>query len=222
MKDINEAFMAKWAWNILSQTGGDRSVWLRLVEGKYLKGQDFLLINPKHSDSWIWKAILKSRRTLQLGACRVVNSTNCISAWDDPWVPSMPQYNPKPRRSTIKRASLTVKDLITMTGEWNVNLLKECFDDTSVKAILKIPIPNALQLNNPIWFWAPASSGCFSIKSAYNSIIRHRRQVTSQMNSQTWRLLWRMRIHPRLQIRWWCVLSNALPTRSRLSALFSD
>lgn len=64
------------------------------MQAKYLKGNCLFDIDCKPSDSDLWKAILKNRKTLQEGICRKIGDGRTTSIWFDNLVPS---GNPKPR-----------------------------------------------------------------------------------------------------------------------------
>uniref|UniRef100_A0A803Q6A7 Reverse transcriptase domain-containing protein n=1 Tax=Cannabis sativa TaxID=3483 RepID=A0A803Q6A7_CANSA len=72
-KEMNQAFLAKWGWNILT---GSQSLCSSVLRAKYLKGQDFLSCNYKNSDSWFWKSVVKANSILRKGACKMVTNDN--------------------------------------------------------------------------------------------------------------------------------------------------
>ncbi|PON68380.1 hypothetical protein TorRG33x02_262320 [Trema orientale] len=94
MSVINEVFLAKWGWKVLTK---EPSLWLDVIQVKYLRGRDFLLIEPSRGDSWIWRAILRSRDRLKIRACLQPYREAVIEVWQDPWVPTLPDFRPRPR-----------------------------------------------------------------------------------------------------------------------------
>ncbi|XP_062114294.1 uncharacterized mitochondrial protein AtMg00310-like [Humulus lupulus] len=79
-KSINEAFMGKRAWEILSKKNGMRH---DLVRAKYLKDGNLLTYNFKPFDSQLWKGIMKSVSLLQKGVCRRIGNGKTTSIWFD-------------------------------------------------------------------------------------------------------------------------------------------
>ncbi|PON79187.1 hypothetical protein PanWU01x14_013030, partial [Parasponia andersonii] len=57
---------SKWGWRVWAE---ESSLWLEIVKVKYLRGDEFRLVQPKRGDLLVWKAILKWRDILSLGAC---------------------------------------------------------------------------------------------------------------------------------------------------------
>uniref|UniRef100_A0A803PKC2 Uncharacterized protein n=1 Tax=Cannabis sativa TaxID=3483 RepID=A0A803PKC2_CANSA len=81
-KEINQAFLAKWGWNLLS---GSQSLCCKILEAKYLKGKRFLNYTSKDSDSWFWKSCVSAIPILKKGACKVVVNGKDIKVkfiWD--------------------------------------------------------------------------------------------------------------------------------------------
>uniref|UniRef100_A0A803PH86 Reverse transcriptase domain-containing protein n=1 Tax=Cannabis sativa TaxID=3483 RepID=A0A803PH86_CANSA len=78
-KEMNQAFLAKWEWNLLT---GQQSLCCRILEAKYLKGKSFLDCEPKASDSWFWKNVSKTRAIIRKGAHSLVaDGTALTSGW---------------------------------------------------------------------------------------------------------------------------------------------
>ncbi|XP_062114825.1 uncharacterized mitochondrial protein AtMg00310-like [Humulus lupulus] len=86
-KAINEAFMAKRAWEILV---GKKGIWHDLVRAKYLKGENILGYVTKPNDSRLWKGIMRSVNLLQKGLRRRIGNGNSTSIWFDSWLPTSP------------------------------------------------------------------------------------------------------------------------------------
>ena len=56
MEVVNRVFLAKWGWKILNE---EPSLWLELVRSKYLKGQNFLMVDARPTNSRIWKVVCR-------------------------------------------------------------------------------------------------------------------------------------------------------------------
>jgi hypothetical protein len=57
-----------------------------------------------------------------------------------------------------------VSDLLTPSGGWNVDLIKQLFADIDAHAILRTPILGA---GEDTWAWEPELHGTYTVKSAY-------------------------------------------------------
>ncbi|PON87373.1 hypothetical protein TorRG33x02_168650 [Trema orientale] len=72
----------------------EKSLWGDLIRDKYLKGDSFMHVSLKNFDSWVWKAILWSRKLLVLGTCHRAVRIGAIDVWEDPWIPNLTGFRP--------------------------------------------------------------------------------------------------------------------------------
>uniref|UniRef100_A0A803QHJ4 Reverse transcriptase domain-containing protein n=1 Tax=Cannabis sativa TaxID=3483 RepID=A0A803QHJ4_CANSA len=202
---MNKAFLLKWAWKFLTD---EDCLWRQLMRDKYSRNQNFLQMEAKASDSILWKAILRMRDDLQRGICRKIGNGNSTSIWFDPWVPGETRQ-PPPRVESTGGVSL-VSNFIS-DGQWNEDMVRQWFREEDARRILNINLPRVL--TNDSWLWLPEPSGNFSVSSAYKLL----KNIGSGVEEdKKWRLLWGSKIHNRLKMLWWRILSNCLPTRERL------
>ena len=129
-----------------------------------------------------------------------------IDIWKDPWIPWLPNFIPLPRHDSTHK-NLVVACLINQsTRYWNVSLLEELFDDASVTAILKIPIPANPRPNRLAWILN--SNGKFSVKSTVrcNQLVPN-----ASTNVDGWTKLWNLNMHEKLKMLIWRIGSDILP-----------
>ncbi|PON85597.1 hypothetical protein TorRG33x02_185990 [Trema orientale] len=189
----DDVFLAKWGWKCLNH---EKSLWGKLVQSKYLRGNDFELVEAGKKDSWLWKAVLRSRDLLKLGACRWVQRGGVLDVWDDPWIPTIVGFKPRPRDPALTSQSVGIKDLITNSGGWNLSVLNQLFDDETTRAILKMPVSTS-QANGTKWMLALSASGTFTVKSLYQNMIFTGSSRPLLDAAKFWRAVWKANIHSR-------------------------
>ncbi|XP_060960657.1 uncharacterized protein LOC133031214 [Cannabis sativa] len=201
----NQAFLMKWAWKVLTD---DSSLWKHVLGAKYLKNHNFLDLDPQASDSVLWKAILKARNQLHKGMCRKIGNSESTSIWFHPWIP-LGNLQPQPRLDATQGVSLVCNFIHNFT--WREDLVHQWFQPEDARRILNITKPN-----HPVedsWLWTPESNGKFTIRSAYRTIKNLDQGITS---NEKWWILWGTKMHSRLKMLWWRILSNCLLTRGKL------
>uniref|UniRef100_A0A803Q7E5 Reverse transcriptase n=1 Tax=Cannabis sativa TaxID=3483 RepID=A0A803Q7E5_CANSA len=201
----NQAFLMKWAWKALSD---DSSLWKLVMDAKYIKSHSFLDVQPKGSDSVLWKAILNARSQLNEGMCRKIGNGKSTSIWFHPWV-HLGTLQPQPRLDATHGISL-VSNFI-QNGTWKEDLVHHWFQPEDARRTLNITLPN--HPTEDSWIWIPGSNGKFTIRSAYR-IIKNLHQGGT--TNEKWRIVWGTKMHPRLKMLWWKILSNCLLTRGKL------
>uniref|UniRef100_A0A803P2H6 Reverse transcriptase n=1 Tax=Cannabis sativa TaxID=3483 RepID=A0A803P2H6_CANSA len=206
-KDINMALVAKLAWNILVQS--DRP-WVKALSAKYCSKFEFWEVEKKNSDSFLWKSILSARDLCVSGAGVLVGGGNS-DIWTRPWVPG---FTPEEVRQSFTygttHAYSSISDLfMTNSRVWDENLIRQCFTSEIANAIVRI---RPLSDEGDRVFWKASNKGIFSVKNAY---------WLSQSNrfhpeKESWRKLWKLKIHPRQKLLIWKILSYCLPLKSNL------
>ncbi|XP_060965675.1 uncharacterized protein LOC133034580 [Cannabis sativa] len=160
-KEMNQAFLAKWGWNLLT---GNQSLCCRILEAKYLKGKSFLDCVPKASDSWFWKNVTKSRDVIRKGACKRVVDGQDTNIWLDPWIAHLKGFTPQPSGRVVSRET-KVAELLLQNGGWNFQKLHQLFNQETISAILSECVPTGRGKDS--WVWTLESNGRFTCKSAY-------------------------------------------------------
>jgi hypothetical protein len=88
------------------------------------------------------KVLLKNRKVVELGACISISNGLNVDSWDSPWIPLMPNFRPIPNANLVVLPSFSVNDLLlTKDRVWNIQLLMDLFDPTTVQNIMSIHIP---------------------------------------------------------------------------------
>lgn len=102
---FNQAMLAKFAWRFINEP---EKLWVEVLKELYCPSDNPLYAGNKKEGLWIWKS-------LQYGLSWQVGNGARIHIWDDPWVPTLPNF-----RITSKppagNSCFYVKDLVNEDG----------------------------------------------------------------------------------------------------------
>ena len=76
LKNINSAFILKWGWKILNDSG---SLWSETMKEKYLKGNSLFDVVSTSPSSSLWKVILQKRAILKENICKRIGDGHSTS-----------------------------------------------------------------------------------------------------------------------------------------------
>lgn len=108
--EVNQALVSKLAWKMFTNCN---SLWVRVLQGKYVKGRDFGLVGMGRNASWVWKSIVKACPALSEGMCYSLGDGRSIHIWRDPWVPYLPRFLPQALDEAIRNSKVvTVSNLL--------------------------------------------------------------------------------------------------------------
>ena len=91
-------------------------------------------------------------------------------------------------------------------------MLKQLFDDASVKAILNIPQWSSHQADS--WTWIHSSNRDLSVKSTFKEISKSN---LLPPNNPILAKIWKAKIHDRLKLFLWRVAAGILPTKDSIA-----
>jgi hypothetical protein len=212
MDFINNSLLARLGWKL---TSNEPLLWVEALKGKYLQnGVSFLDAPSNPMSSWIWKGLLKNRKIVEKGACWSINNGGNIPIWTSPWIPSLPNYKPRPNANLIDFPDFVVADLLLPgVRDWNVDLLRDLFSPSTVSSILSIHIPQVCSADK--WSWVPSPSGLFSVKSA-REISLSTASRSSPFSPANWQALWGLKMQARLKHLLWKIAWDLLPSRANI------
>jgi hypothetical protein len=144
-----------------------------------------------------------------------------LNIWRDPWLPRGISRRPITPRGTCLLSQ--VAELINpVTGEWDVQLVKEVFWEEDSAVILALPVhegrDNVIACNFD-------NHGRFSVRSAYkvcrDDIMRERSCSGAQGSSSDepdpiWKMIWQIKAPSKVKHFLWRVCHNSHPLRSNL------
>ena len=95
--------------------------------------------------------------------------------------------------------------------EWDLDLLRDWFEDQDVNLICSIPISH--RIIQDACYWLFDNKGVFSVKSCY----RFLQGEISQQGAGLWQKIWKVKVHPKVRNCIWRVCAGCLLTLVNLS-----
>ncbi|XP_071939813.1 uncharacterized protein [Coffea arabica] len=215
LQQFNTAMLAKQLWRILTRPNLLVS---RIVRGKYFRGSFFWEMNINAGDSWVWKSFLSARELLEEGVRLRVGDGKQIDIWEDKWLLDQ-EYGKirscKPQQCHIQRVHELISD-----GNWNVDMIREVFEEEDCQRILDIPISKCGGKDRLVWSFS--NSGEYTVKTGYpvaKDLQRKKKGVCQQQGSSSrnefksgvWKLLWGLNVKHKLKHFVWKCLQRILP-----------
>lgn len=128
----------------------------------------------------------------------------------------MSSFRSVPRTTQLEPTeTLMVEDLIS-GNQWDIGLLTQLLDVNSIRNILKISISN-LQVSDR-FIWLQTKSRLHSAKSFY--LVDQQRRFNT-CHATYWNKLWGIKIHDRLKLLLWRIVSGALLWAYNPSGLYA-
>ena len=99
-----------------------------------------------------------------------------------------------------------VSDLLCADdGSWDIEKVRRNFIAPDADAILNIPVRSG---GNDYWVWALEKSGCYTVKSAYRSLMTRKEHAalegtttgSSSKDIQLWNRLWKLKVVPKVRV----------------------
>jgi len=179
---------------------------------KYSINENFFIVKPRPSHSWVWKCILKNREQFRKGIRWKVGDGKSINFWLDNWWANDSFATLKGIRDTSSiDTSLRVSHVISANNEWDITKLQGLVNDSWIQLIYVTPLPFN-PLSDSIC-WVLSGSGEFSTKSA--TWIAHGLDFHK---SPEWEFswIWKLDIMPKFQVFLWQLCHASLLTRGNL------
>nr|GMC46639.1 uncharacterized protein LOC109154734 [Ipomoea batatas] len=103
----------------------------------------------------------------------------------------------------------------TRSGNWDIDLLHDIFDDQDVERILRTPVSS---LFSDCWYWKGDLRGQYSVHLGYQAQTNDLLVQESNLSFTAWKHLWKMRVPPKIKNFIWRCVRNILPVREVLCA----
>ena len=113
---------------------------------------------------------------------------------------------------------VTVTELMTASGQWNLQLIRDCFLRIDAEAIVRQPVGCG---EHDFWAWDLENSGVYSVKTAYKRLYKNKiegaqLQAPSSSSDGLWKVLWKIEVPPKVRVFWWRVVHGFLPAKGVL------
>ena len=210
---FNETMLAKQIWRLTYDT---ESLFYKVFEAKYFPNGNVFEASSA-SGSFAWKSILRSKNLIERNArCRIGNGKG-IRIFHDAWLPNSNDGRILFHRDVLA-PDATVDLLIDPhSGQWNLNLIDQCFFPPDAKIIKSMPLCFVPQNDSLVW---PAKrNGKFSVKSRYKCLCDDYHEAVpevAEVHRGLWKGVWGLNVPGKIKHFQWKCCSNVLPAKENL------
>ncbi|XP_021770438.1 uncharacterized protein LOC110734577 [Chenopodium quinoa] len=214
LRCFNQALLAKQLWRLHHDRG---SLVHAIMKVKYFKNCDVLEAARGYDPSYTWRSLWGAKSLLLEGLKWRVENGCDISVWDCAWLPSNSSVCvPTPLENSDM--GLRVSDLIDHeTMSWRQEVLADNFNMAEQTQIQSIPL--SFRCVKDRMFWWPARCGKYSVKSGYWLAKHGPATIQRQPQDEIWRIIWSMKIPPKLAHFLWRACKGFLVVRERLALI---
>lgn len=210
LRCFNIAMLGKQGWRLMTCSD---SLCARVLKGRYFHDTDFMRTSRKKHASRTWRGILAGREALQAGLIRRVADGTSTGIWTDRWISN--HFDGRPITPGDGQDIEHVSELITESGGWNEEMIRERLLPVDAAAILRQPRGRGGQ---DFWAWNYERSGIYSVKSAYRLLYNRKfentlAQAPSSSIDEVWKCIWKLNVPPKVKVFWWRVIHEFLPAR---------
>lgn len=159
---FNIAMLAKLAWRFIHKP---EKLWVKVLMALYCPSNNPLSRINSTGGSWVWQSLQLGLKGLKFGLRWCIGNGVGVHIWDDPWIPSLPNFKPVTAPNPINNFYY-VKDLLNEEGtNWDEDKLQRVFSEIERKEIHKLGVGREAE-DRLIWHFYPR--GRFTIRSCYH------------------------------------------------------
>ena len=201
---MNKAHLWKQAWRIPSDLS---NLMAFLLLSKYCSKKPFTEVQPRGSDSWVWKSLLEGTDVCLKGLDVQVWNGNQSCIINNSISVTMKE---------CKNETLSVKQLIcSITHTWNTKKMNPPIDPNINSVILRKAF--SIYGGQAKFVWRFKHDGNYSVKLAYHILANNHSSIRSQsFSAKVWERLWSLKIPFKLIIFLCKICNDCLPTRVEL------
>jgi hypothetical protein len=210
MRMFNLAMLGKQGWRLMTRPD---SLCSQVLKGRYFHDSDFMACSRNKNASCTWRAILAGKEALNPGFIKRIGSGVTTHIWEDWWIPQ--HMGGKPLTPAKGQEYTLVNELLTDSGGWNEDRVREIFFSIDANAILRIPVRGR---EDDLWVWEPEKHGMYMVRSAYKLLhkLKSRKksiEVQGQSRNDDRKRIWKLDVPPKVKVFWWRVIHEFLPTK---------
>ncbi|KAM6593387.1 hypothetical protein CsatA_001090 [Cannabis sativa] len=195
-----ESLMAKYWWPSSSRKGVSWFSWRKLCKHKKSGG----------NLSFIWRSVFESQTLIRDGARPRIGPGSSTEVLNTPWL--LFEANPCVVSNHPALVNCKVSQLMQPgSRQWDLELIEDLFDSRDVELIKQVPL--SVNLGSDSWFWNKDPTGFFTVKSAYAHLQSVNGSWNSSMEEDVWKMLWKIKVPPKVLHFARKALSGCLPTR---------
>ncbi|KAK7282263.1 hypothetical protein RIF29_10909 [Crotalaria pallida] len=209
LKSVNEAYMMKLAWNMISNPN---ALWSKVLTSKY-KVENPINVSPstKPNVSALWRGISRAFPKVRDGIMRNMENGGTIKFWKDPWLPGIKAIADIPGVDVPDWCVNYPAVHYSLNGNWDWDILNSLLPTYVCNLIASITPPNPEAGNDSV-AWMADVSGCFTLKSAYN-LLRGHTNLT-QIVDNKFDKVWKWKGPQRIRSFLWKICHDKLLTNS--------
>ncbi|GER36452.1 ribonuclease H-like superfamily protein [Striga asiatica] len=150
----------------------------------------------------MWKSWVDSIKYLRMGLRVHIADEKTTKIWRNPWIPTLLEFKARTCEHNANGLEWVSQLMMNDGKEWNNQLIENIFSKAKAEAILKIPLKDHNKADSLVWNLN--TKGSFSVKSAYNMILKkeHTREIQPECSSgagqqlNMWKRTWCLKIEP--------------------------
>lgn len=203
----NKAMLSKIVWKTARN---ERTIWMDLINTKYLKGQSILHYVAKPANSPCWKGVVKYAQDLNSSFRWRIGDSAQIRFFLDTWFNGKGLYTVIPR---IDRRDMDVRlnQLLSSDGRWNFDSLHTEIPQGLVEELMEADF--RIGTEPDLLIWNETASGLFSCQSAYCTLKRQDTMTEQRRSSNiNWKLLWKSKLPNKFKHFLWLAMQDRLMT----------
>ncbi|KAK2635571.1 hypothetical protein Ddye_030363 [Dipteronia dyeriana] len=188
----------------------------KVLKQCYFPDNSVLQAECKSSCSFLWKSFIWRIELLEARSRWRLGNGASVSIYKDRWIPRPITF--KVISPTVLGESASVQMLKTVTGSWNLELVKETFMKEDVDLILSLPCSSSNVIDSFMWHYDKL--GTFSMKSAYHigcNLASNSSLSGLNLSNSWWKFLWRIKVSSKVKLLVWRACHNWIPSNVNLA-----